>query len=301
MKIFKQNGSKLEQLPESPFKLEKNLQQLFEENLTLLTQYQFIKSEFTIKDRRIDTLAFDPESNAFVIIEYKRNQNMSVVDQGISYLNLMLEYKADFIVEYNETKKISLKREDIDWSQSKVMFVSPSFTDFQIQASNFKDLPIELWQINRFAQNIITVNVINKSKSAPSIQQIKNENSIEAALSKEIQVYTENDHLDKKSDEIKELYEDFKQAILNLIPNAEIKATKLYIAFKKNSNIIDIQIQNKQLKIWINLLKGELDDPKKLTRDVSKTGHWGNGDYELIVKDTKNLEYIMSLIKQAIK
>lgn len=301
MKIFKQNGSKLEQLPESLFKLEKNLQQLFEENLTLLTQYQFIKSEFTIKDRRIDTLAFDPESNAFVIIEYKRNQNMSVVDQGISYLNLMLEYKADFIVEYNETKKISLKREDIDWSQSKVMFVSPSFTDFQIQASNFKDLPIELWQINRFAQNIITVNVINKSKSAPSIQQIKNENSIEAALSKEIQVYTENDHLDKKSDEIKELYEDFKQAILNLIPNAEIKATKLYIAFKKNSNIIDIQIQNKQLKIWINLLKGELDDPKKLTRDVSKTGHWGNGDYELIVKDTKNLEYIMSLIKQAIK
>lgn len=43
-----------------------------------------------------------------------------------------------------------------------------------------------------------------------------------------------------------------------------------------------------------------LDDPKKLMRDVSSIGHWGNGDYEVIVNDTKNLEYLMSLIKQAI-
>lgn len=54
------------------------------------------------------------------------------------------------------------------------------------------------------------------------------------------------------------------------------------------------------MKIFINKKSGELDDPKKLTRDVSKVGHWGNGDYELIVEDTHNLEYIMSLIKQAL-
>ena len=69
----------------------------------------FIRSEFSIKNSRIDTLAFDPETQAFVIIEYKRQQNSSVVDQGISYLNLMLEYKADFIVEYNEKQKSHLK------------------------------------------------------------------------------------------------------------------------------------------------------------------------------------------------
>lgn len=57
-----------------------------------------------------------------MIIEYKRERNDGVVDQGLSYLNLMLEYKGDFIVEYNESCNKSLKRTDIDWSQSKVLF-----------------------------------------------------------------------------------------------------------------------------------------------------------------------------------
>jgi len=96
------------------------------------------------------------------------------------------------------------------------------------------------------------------------------------------------------------LYEAYKDAILNLADNIEIQARKDYIAFKKNSNIADITIQRKGLKMWINLKKGNLDDPKKITRDVSETGHWGNGDYELIITNTDNLEYIMSLVKQAI-
>lgn len=50
----------------------------------------------------------------------------------------------------------------------------------------------------------------------------------------------------------------------------------------------------------INLKKGQLDDPKSLMKDISKIGHWGNGDYETIVSNTNNLEYIMSLVKQAI-
>ncbi len=50
----------------------------------------------------------------------------------------------------------------------------------------------------------------------------------------------------------------------------------------------------------INLKKGQLDDPKSLMKDISKIGYWGNGDYETIVSNTNNLEYIMSLVKQAI-
>lgn len=75
----------------------------------------------------------------------------------------------------------------------------------------------------------------------------------------------------------------------------------MYVGFKKkNKNITDIVTLKKGLKLFINLPKGHLEDPKNLMRDVSNTGHWGNGDYELMIKDTDNLEYIMSLIKQAI-
>lgn len=301
MKIFTSKKGQLSQLKQQKFKLEKDIQRLFEENLTLLSGYIFIRSEFSIKNSRIDTLAFDPETQAFVIIEYKRQQNSSVVDQGVSYLNLMLEYKADFIVEYNEKQKFPLKRNDVDWSQSKVIFVSPAFNDFQIQATNFKDLPIELWEVNRFDNDIITLNIINKSKSASNIKAVSIEKNEEFSTLKEIKVYQESDHLSDKSDFIQELYEDFKQGILNLDPNIEINTRKLYIAFKKDRNIADIRIQQKNLKIWINLPYGELDDPKNLAKNVSNTGHWGNGDYEITIESTQYLEYIMSLIKQAIK
>ena len=301
MKIFTSKKGQLSQLKQQKFKLEKDIQRLFEENLTLLSGYIFIRSEFSIKNSRIDTLAFDPETQAFVIIEYKRQQNSSVVDQGISYLNLMLEYKADFIVEYNEKQTVPLKRNDVDWSQSKVIFVSPAFNDFQIQATNFKDLPIELWEVNRFDNDIITLNIINKSKSAPNIKAVSNEKREELSILKEIKVYQESDHLADKTDFIQELYEDFKQGILNLDPDIEINTRKLYIAFKKDRNIADIRIQQKNLKIWINLPYGELDDPKNLAKNVSNTGHWGNGDYEITIESTQYLEYIMSLIKQAIK
>ena len=301
MKIFTSKKGQLSQLKQQKFKLEKDIQRLFEENLTLLSGYIFIRSEFSIKNSRIDTLAFDPETQAFVIIEYKRQQNSSVVDQGISYLNLMLEYKADFIVEYNEKQKFPLKRNDVDWSQSKVIFVSPAFNDFQIQATNFKDLPIELWEVNRFDNDIITLNIINKLKSAPNIKAVSNEKREELSILKAIKVYQESDHLADKTDFIQELYESFRQAILNLDQNIEINVRKLYIAFKKDRNIADIRIQQKNLKIWINLPYGELDDPKNLAKNVSNTGHWGNGDYEIAVESTQYLEYVMSLIKQAIK
>lgn len=143
---LKQKGS-LSGLKEKPFKLEKDIQRLFEANLEQITGFKLIKTEFSLKNVRFDTLAFDEESKSFVIIEYKRDRNYSVIDQGISYLNLMLEYKSDFIVEYNESCNKNLKRGDVDWSQSKVIFVAPSFTNFQKQSSNFKNLPIELWEI----------------------------------------------------------------------------------------------------------------------------------------------------------
>lgn len=303
MQLYHQHKQILSSLKEKPFKLEKEIQTLFESNLEQITGYKFVKSEFIIKNSRIDTLAFDEESKAFVIIEYKRERNDGVVDQGLSYLNLMLEYKGDFIVEYNESCNKSLKRTDVDWSQSKVLFVAPSFNNYQKQSSNFKDLPIELWEIKRFENDIVVINPIKKSQSAPSFKQVQSSTEKTTSISKivtEIKVYTEDDHLTDKSEEIKELYEDYKSAVLDLSSDIEIEYKKLYIAFKKGRNIIDIHIQQKGLKMWINLKKGELEDSKKLARDISSKGHWGNGDYELLVSDTKDLEYIMSLVKQSL-
>lgn len=295
-------NNKAEIVSEKPFKLERDMQRVFEDNLGLIMGLEMVKSEFTIKDKRIDTLAFDRQSNSFVIIEYKRDKNNSVFDQGITYLNLMLNYKADFVLEYNENMKNNLLRDDVDWSQSRVVFVSSDFTENQIQATNFKDFAIELWEVKRYSNNTISINNIGKSKSAPSIKPILETNKTFQDISREIKVYSEEDHLKGKSDEIIELYEKFKNAILNLKNDLEVVYRKNYIGFKLDKrNISDIEVQAKQLKLYINVNKGQLDDPKGLMRDISNIGHWGNGDYQTLVNNDDDLEYIMSLIKQAIK
>lgn len=301
MIIYSNTGNKLIQVKEKPFKLEKEIQAIFESNLQNIMGLLFVKSEFTIKNKRIDTLAYDKQTNAFIIIEYKRDKNYRVVDQGLTYLNLMLQNKAEFILTYNETLKDTLHSKDVDWSQSRVAFVSPSFTDDQISASDFKDFGIELWEIKQFENNTISINTIKKSSSAPSIKPLLENNDNLKEVKESIKVYTEEDHFNNGSDYIIELYEKLKSSILNLTDGIEILPRKCYIAFKnRGANISDIEVQRKSLKIFINAKIGNLDDPKGLAKDVSNVGHMGNGDYQVQIENDKDLEYIMSLIKQVL-
>lgn len=299
MALFKIKRT-LQYIKEKPFRLEKEIQDLTQCNLNTILGLDFVKSEFVLNNFRIDTLAFDKEANAFVIIEYKRDKNFSVIDQGYAYLSLMLNNKADFILEFNENIDKTLKRNDVDWSQSRVLFISPAFTNYQREAINFKDLPIELWEVKRFENNTVAYEQIQKSGAQESIKTISKTDQTIENVAKEIKVYSEQEHLENANEEIKELYEKIKNAILNF-DSIEVKPKKKYIAFVSGRNVVDIHPQRKALKIWINMSIGDLDDPKKITRDVSSTGHWGNGDYELQIKSDDDLEYILSLIKQSIK
>lgn len=301
MTLYNLKGENLTLIKEKSFKLEREIQKLFEKNLNELMGLEFVKSEFSIKNKRIDTLAFDPQVKGFIIIEYKKERNISVVDQGFTYLSLMLENKADFIIEYNESLRRSLKRDDVDWSQTRVAFVSTSFTENQVQATNFKDIAIELWEVKQYENGNVLINQIKKTTSVASIKPITEKNQALKAVSEEIKVYSEDEHLQKGSDFSYELYEKIKRGIIGLTDGVEIKPKKMEIGFVKNGKIFtDLCILKSGIKLWINLKKGFLDDPKNIVRDVSETGHWGNGDYEIKMENDLNLEYVLSLIKQAL-
>ena len=74
---------------------------------------EFVKSELTIQNFRLDTLCFNKMSNSFVIIEYKKGTNYSVIDQGYTYLSTLLNNKSDFILEYNDTLGGSLYEQEL--------------------------------------------------------------------------------------------------------------------------------------------------------------------------------------------
>jgi len=297
---FKNQNQQLGKIKEIPFKLEKDIQRIFEVNLQTIMGFDLVKSEFSIKNRRIDSLAFDRQSAAFVIIEYKRDKNVSVVDQGFTYLSLMLENKADFIIEYNESLSQNLKRDDVDWSQTRVVFVSTGFTENQIQATNFKDIAIELWEVKRFENEIVVITPIKKSPSAESVKPLTQQNQTLKKVSDEIEVVTEENHIEKGNEVVKELYSKYKSSILNLADGIELKPMKWYISFKKNKAFTYLEIFRKSLKITLPLKLGQLDDPKQFAKDVSNIGTRGYGDYQIQVDDDQNLEYIMSLVKQSL-
>lgn len=298
MNLYKLSKKTLEEVKNIPFKLEKDIQSLVEENLNTLFGLEFVKSEFQLNGLRIDTLAFDQQSGSFVIIEYKKTKNYSVIDQGYSYLSLLLNNKADFILEYLERTNKSLKKDDVDWSQSRVIFISPQYTTYQKQSIEFKDLPFELWEIKRYSNDTIILNQ-HKSTSKESVASITSTDNRAEQVSKEIVVYTEDMHLEMGTDVTRELYTEIRDRVLEL-GDLELVPVKQYIGFKLQKRVItDLEIQKKQLRVRINLKKGQLDDPRNLFEDVSQKGHWGVGDYEARINEHCDMDYLMSLIKQS--
>lgn len=283
---------------ENDFVNEKELQTYFEKKLEMILNYKFIETEFTVGDFRIDTLAFDDETNSFRIIEYKNVRNASLVDQGYTYLKLLLERKADFVLKYNIKTKSNLTPEQIDWSQSRIVFVSPSYNKFQLNASDFKDIPVDLIKVTKYEEDIINIEFIQK-KCNVSIKSVQFKDS-QKIVNKEIKVYTEEDHLSNLPEKIKQLYYELKDRILEL-DDIDVDVKKVYISFKGIRNIVDVEFTQNKLKIDINMKKGTLYDPLNITRDISNVGHWGNGDYRVEISNIDDIDSIIPLIKQSLK
>lgn len=301
MPLYQIDANNLKPIKKTEFKYERDLQKLTENNMEEVFNLKFVDSEFQLDNLRIDTLAFNEETNSFVIIEYKKSKNYSVIDQGYSYLSLLLNNKAEFVLKYNQKFNTNYGKEDIDFTQSKIMFIAPNYTTYQLKAIEFNDLAFELWKVTKYSNNTVLYDKLNISENKASIKEVKTTNKKED-VNKEIIKYTEEMCFNNKPDNIKELYENLKERILNEFEDIEIVATKLYIVFKtSNKIIISIEAFKGQLKGWINLKNTKLIDPFNKTRDVSNIGHHGIGDYEMKLANDEDIDYFISLFKQAYK
>ncbi len=269
MHIFSEDNGILKEITQQPFALETHVQRLVENNMKTIFEINFVASEFMVKGLKVDSLGYDEESNSFVIVEYKRDKHSSVFDQGVAYLALMLNNKADFIVKYNEKAIRPLKSfDEIDWSQSKVLLLSPFFTTHQIMALGFKELrAVELWEVKKYSNNTILFNQIESPYEHESIAKIGKTQDIKS-VSKEIITYSEDSHLQKCDEGIRALYNELKDRILSISPTISVKVKKMYIAFATNRNFVYILFKPRrsEIELHLNLKKGELNDPKKNCR-----------------------------------
>ena len=300
MPIYNIDGENLTPIKQVKFKNERELQTLTEKNLEELFNLKFVASEFQVDNLRIDTLAFNEETKSFVIIEYKNIKNYSVIDQGYSYLSLLFNNKAEFVLKYNLVFNTSLSKDEFDFSQTSVMFISPSYTTYQLRSVEFSDIAFELWKVVKYSNGTVLFDKVNDTNTTASIKQITNSDNKKQKVNKEIKKYTEEDTLNGKSDDIKSLYYDLKEFVLSNYDDIEINHWKYYFVFKVNNKIVaSASVLAKSIKSWINLKETELNDPDNRIRNVANVGHHGVGDYEFIIKSEKDFYYFDKLFKQS--
>ena len=290
-----------------PFGKEREIQDLVEGNTETLFGVEFVSSEFKIEEFRIDSLCFNNETNSFTIIEYKKGSSYSVIDQGYSYLSKMLNNKDSFIVEYNEKLNKSLKRDQIDWSQSTIIFVSPSFNTYQKNSVNFQDIPFELWEIKRFTNNTIVLNQ-HMSQSNESIKKVvSGKDNIIDSVSKEVIVYTKDKFTKGMNNNLVEILNGLEDRLSDW-DDIKFKYKKNYLGIWKNKKVI-IYIDKQKDSLRTTIVRGvhfggkvkglknlfNLEDPKKMF------SIWENkykNLYRHKLTSTKNLDYFVLMVKQ---
>lgn len=301
MPIFKVKNKKLILVKEKAVGLEKDLQELTENNLDEIFGLEFVASEFKVQNFYIDTLVFDSESKSFVIIEYKREKSFSVVDQGLAYLSLMLNNKADFILEYNEKKGKDLKKRTVDWSQSKVIFIAPSFTPYQSTALGFKDLPIELWEVKTYENQLILFSQLRPTETKESIKSIT-KGKTAVTVTKRIKTYEISDLIKPGWKKTKSLFDILDDAVLNLhFPKARRRILKFYIAYSNEGekSFLEIIPQASGLKLYIREKINEI--PKNsgfLFKDCSKIGRLSNGNSYFMARTDHDVIAFVRFLKK---
>jgi predicted transport protein len=311
MNLFTIKNNSLEEVERKPFKLEKDIQQLVENNTETLFQLEFICTELSVDKYRLDSLCFDTENNSFVIIEYKKGNSYSVIDQGYTYLQLLLNNKSDFLLTLSQHYNKVLRLEDVDWSQSRIIFISPSFNSYQKDSVNFKNLPFELWEIKRYSNNTVVFDK-HKSTSTESIDSISSpKSSIISQVSNEVKVHTIDEHTSRMSDSLNKKWEELIERFnefegVELIPKRHYVGLNLngtnicYIKFRKSTIIFEIVRGSKSEDGVVSKNFFDLDDPKELSEEKSRELNSGRFQYTYVIKTTDKLDvdYMMFLMKQ---
>lgn len=113
--------------------------------------------------------------------------------------------------------------------------------------------------------------------------------------------YALEDHSHLSNPVIRALFEAFRKEVIALDPCVSEEFLKLYVAYKAETNFVDVIPQAKRLKLSLNINFSEINDPKSLCLDVTSLGRWGNGNVEVVLSSLEGLPYIIGLVRQALE
>lgn len=294
IKLFRISGQ-VEELPSKQVTLEKELQKLLEKNMMTFFGVTFLKSEYKITNGRMDSIGID-ENNCPVIFEYKRSVNENVINQGLFYLDWLLDHKADFKLLVMDVLGQE-KADAIDWSMPCVICIANDFTKFDEHAVNQMQRNIKLVRYRKFGDDLIAFEHINAPQVQPIVQTGIEDQAINKKHSPKKKDFAQ--YFSEAGEKRQSLFYTIKEYILSLGDDISENQLKFYVAFKKSKNFICIEVYQSCVLLHLRLNPDTVELVPGFINDVRTKGHWGTGDLEIEIKSIDDFERVQYLINRA--
>lgn len=292
LKLFQLAKPGVKELAGKTVVIEKTLQTLMEANLEAFLGVTFLASEYVTGKThggRIDTLGID-ENFSPVIIEYKRSLNENVINQGLFYLDWLLDHRAEFALL--AMKKLGNDLEaKIDWGGTRLICIAADFTRYDEHAVSQINRNIELLRYRSFGDDLLLLELVN-AVSTNGVEAGAGSGVVKGGPYKGVAEY-----LKQAPTSLADLYHAL-DAFLVALGDVQVNVTKQYVAYRriKNFACVEVHPQSKKLLVFVKVNPDVVNLEPGFSRDVRKIGHFGTGDLELTLDSSEDLERAKTLL-----
>ncbi len=297
VKLFRIAGGKVAELAGATEIVEKSVQTLFEANLEALLGVRFLASEFsTTHGGRVDTLGLD-ENGCPVILEYKRATNENVINQGLFYLDWLMDHRKDF--QWLVLKKLGEKEaEAVDWSAPRLICVAGDFSRYDDHAVKQISRNIELIRYRRFGPELLMLDLVAATTGKAAPFDAKGPNGAEAGADSSGKYKTIDAVMAELDAGLRDRFEALRAYLLALGDDVQEATLRFYVAFKriKNFACVEFRPTTGRINVFVKVDPATVTLEPGFTRDVSKVGHFGTGDLEITLSKAEDLDRAKPLI-----
>lgn len=282
-------------------RLEKEIQALIEKNMEMFFGVRFLATEYAIAQTsgadvqggRIDSLGID-ENMCPVIFEYKRDANENVINQGLFYLDWLIDHQADFKLLVME-RFGKAEADAIDWSSPAVYCIANAFGKYDLHAIKQMNRNIRLI---RYANggDVLMFEYLNSPSTS-----VANTAAFPAAQGPGPRYAPDKtfaQQYEGTTDTLREIVDEVRRYMAALGNDVSENALKLYLAIKKARNIVCVEVNRTRVILHLHLDPDtvELSD---IVIDARVKGHWGTGDLECSLRTMDELERVKPLLERA--
>jgi predicted transport protein len=292
MPIFIEKNKELKKQKALSIDKEKVLQELIEKNLMEVLDMHFLETEYvTTFGGRIDTLAIDTNGSP-VIIEYKRNKNDNIINQGLSYLKWLQAQKVEFLemlVQKRLGKELA-ERIKIDWKNPRIVCIAESYSKFDIDTVEVIPMRIELFKYRFYENSIFSLEPLNTTEQK-SIESTEIDHP-----TKEPADYSLENLLKKATPPVVEAFYELRSRIIEIDENISERVRAWYVAFRIANSFAEVWVQKSKLKIYMRPI--DYEDPQKKVERISDGYGWVLNKC-VCVASVSDVDYAIQMIEQS--